>query len=185
MLIILSPSVTVVSILRLQALLAFATSTNPTWDNYNIHFWSTVEINIGIICACMPAMRQILVWLFPVVFGGSTLRETYGSGRGRRYNIPRSKSSPDELMTNDSLVALNRPGTAKTWDAAFESTSPTLKQWSSRKELKWAVSMEDIQLKRLSSSVVAGHDDSAYDQHRRSKSEVVIMETFLEPDSRD
>ena len=37
--------VTVVSILRLQSLLQFANSTNPTWDNLAVTQWSTVEIN--------------------------------------------------------------------------------------------------------------------------------------------
>lgn len=44
-----------------------------------MHLWSTIEINVAIMCACMPAMRQILVWLFPVVFGGATTL------RGRYY----------------------------------------------------------------------------------------------------
>ncbi|KAJ4397802.1 hypothetical protein N0V93_002039 [Gnomoniopsis smithogilvyi] len=172
--------VTVVSILRLQALLAFATSTNFTWDNYNVHFWSTIEINIGIMCACMPAMRQILVWLFPVVFGGSTVRGTYGSGnKGRLYNIPRSKTSPEGLTT-DSVVALNRPGTARMWDAS-SLAEPSLKQWSSRRELRWAVSMEDIKLKRLSSSVGPVDEELAYEDRRRSKDDVVITETHLGP----
>lgn len=67
-------SVTIFSIIRLQSLIDFANSTNPTWDNWSINYWSTVEINVGIICSCMPSIRQILTWLFPVVFGGSTIR---------------------------------------------------------------------------------------------------------------
>lgn len=180
MLIFSASSVTAVSILRLQALVAFATSTNFTWDNYNIHFWSTIEINIGIICACMPALRQMLVWLFPVVFGGSTLRETYGSGKGKRYNVPRSRSSPEDVTT-DSWMPLNRSGTVTTWDTA-SLTGPTLKQWSSHKDSRWIVSMEDVKLKRLDSWAVHGDEELAHEQRRRSKFEILIMETRLGPE---
>lgn len=85
-------SVTVVSALRLQALVTFASSTNPTFDNFDIQYWSTIELNVGIMCACMPAMRQMLAWVFPVVFsgtrsGGSAANSTQ---RRRRFNVPRS-----------------------------------------------------------------------------------------------
>lgn len=174
------PSVTAVSILRLQALVAFATSTNFTWDNYNIHFWSTIEINIGIMCACMPALRQILVWLFPVVFGGSTLRETYGSGKGKRYNVPRSKGSPDEVTT-DSLMPLNRSrsGTARVWEDPL-STGQMLKHCSPQKDSRWTVAMEDVKLRRLDSLAVTGDKPSAYEQRKGFKSEFVITETRLD-----
>ena len=57
--------------MRLQSLLNFANSTNPTWDNYEVINWSTIEINVGIICACLPSARLILVHFFPRVLGSS------------------------------------------------------------------------------------------------------------------
>ncbi len=66
------------SFLRLQSLVSFANSTNPTWDDWNVFNWSIIEINLGIICACMPTVRLILVRIFPAL-GGSTMH-TYGSG---------------------------------------------------------------------------------------------------------
>ncbi|KAF1999345.1 hypothetical protein P154DRAFT_229714 [Amniculicola lignicola CBS 123094] len=65
--------VTVVSILRLQSLVHFANSSNPTWDQWAVALWSDVEINVGIICACMPAMRVILVRIFPKALGTSAI----------------------------------------------------------------------------------------------------------------
>ncbi|ENH66884.1 hypothetical protein FOC1_g10007545 [Fusarium oxysporum f. sp. cubense race 1] len=53
--------VTVVSIIRLQFLVDLGSSHNPTYDQTDISIWSTVEINVGIICASMPALRVILV----------------------------------------------------------------------------------------------------------------------------
>src|SRR5690348_4722249 len=64
-------SVTVVSMLRLRSLITFAASTNPTWDQWDVAHWSTVEINVGIICACMPTFRTLLANALPKVFGSS------------------------------------------------------------------------------------------------------------------
>ncbi|CAK7201709.1 hypothetical protein SEUCBS139899_004421 [Sporothrix eucalyptigena] len=80
--------VTVVSILRLHSLLSFANSTNPTWDNYEVINWSTIEINVGIICACLPSARLILVHFFPRVLGSSqrSYNHYYNSGGGPNGN---------------------------------------------------------------------------------------------------
>lgn len=61
------------SILRLQSLVQFRSDTiNPTWDYVNVAIWSDVEVNVGIICICMPSLRLLLTRLFPKVFGGSS-----------------------------------------------------------------------------------------------------------------
>jgi len=58
-------SVTIVSIIRVKALVSVSTSENVTWDNYPAMLWSRLEINCGIICICMPTLRLVLVRLFP------------------------------------------------------------------------------------------------------------------------
>ncbi|KAG5983940.1 hypothetical protein E4U55_006647 [Claviceps digitariae] len=68
--------VTIVSILRLQSLVYFYSSSNPTWDLWYTAWWSTIEINIGLICACLPTIRVILVRMWPNVFGSSTIQST-------------------------------------------------------------------------------------------------------------
>lgn len=71
-------SVTIISIVRLQTLITFANSSNPSWDNLRVSQWSTIEVNVGIICACMPTLRLILVKLFPALT--STTRN-YGTNQ--------------------------------------------------------------------------------------------------------
>lgn len=61
--------VTVVSVLRLRSLVHFAASSNPTWDQADVVYWSTIEINVGILCASLPALRVILVKIFPAIMG--------------------------------------------------------------------------------------------------------------------
>lgn len=62
--------VTIVSIIRLKSLVTFANSVNPTWDNWDVSNWSTIELNVGIMCACLPSIRLIIVRMLPSL-GGS------------------------------------------------------------------------------------------------------------------
>ncbi|RDA89813.1 hypothetical protein CP533_0872 [Ophiocordyceps camponoti-saundersi (nom. inval.)] len=64
--------VTVVSVLRLRALDFSSHSANPTWDLFDVGIWSTVEINVGIMCVCMPSLRLLLVHLFPTLSTSSS-----------------------------------------------------------------------------------------------------------------
>ncbi|KAG9188993.1 hypothetical protein G6011_05861 [Alternaria panax] len=63
--------VTVVSILRLRSLVSFARTKNLTWDYLEAALWSIIEVNVGIICACMPSIRLGLVQLFPTLLGST------------------------------------------------------------------------------------------------------------------
>jgi hypothetical protein len=60
-----------VSALRLQSLINFGNSLNPTWDQADVIHWSNIEINVAIICSCMPALRVILVRMFPKIMGST------------------------------------------------------------------------------------------------------------------
>lgn len=53
----------------MQSLVHFASSNNPTWDQTDVIKWSNIEINVGIICACLPSLRVIFVRVFPNIFG--------------------------------------------------------------------------------------------------------------------
>ncbi|KAF7179935.1 hypothetical protein CNMCM7691_008987 [Aspergillus felis] len=64
--------VTLVSIIRLNSLIHFAATDNVTWDYVEIGYWSTIEVHVGIICACLPAMRALMRRLCPTMFGDTT-----------------------------------------------------------------------------------------------------------------
>ncbi|OAQ57526.1 extracellular membrane protein, 8-cysteine region, CFEM [Pochonia chlamydosporia 170] len=81
--------VTVVSILRLQSLINFANSTNPTWDNLIVGWWSTIEVNVGMICTCLPTVRLILVRAAPQFFStnvSSNKSQPTRNGNRSRYS---------------------------------------------------------------------------------------------------
>lgn len=89
-------SVTVISVVRLQALTTWADSSNPTWNNLSVSQWSTIEINVGIICASMPTLRLLLLRVFPRLSGNSQAYGGYNAGRSwgdKKSAVARSKSA--------------------------------------------------------------------------------------------
>jgi len=50
----------VISIVRLFTLHSAVNGTDPTWDNVPSAYWSVVELNCGIMCASLPALRPFL-----------------------------------------------------------------------------------------------------------------------------
>ncbi|KAI3401674.1 hypothetical protein diail_9338 [Diaporthe ilicicola] len=63
--------ITVVSVVRLSALVEFATTTNATYDNVPTAYWSVLELFVSIICCCLPAVRSLLIRAFPSCFGST------------------------------------------------------------------------------------------------------------------
>jgi len=59
----------VASIFRLRALYTSTKTKDPTWDKTATVYWSTVELNVGIMCASMPTLRSLFSRFFPNVFG--------------------------------------------------------------------------------------------------------------------
>jgi hypothetical protein len=62
-----------------------------TWDYFEVSIWSSVEITVGIICACMPTIRQALTKIFPGIMRGSSAKQYYG-GTGSK-GISRARKS--------------------------------------------------------------------------------------------
>jgi hypothetical protein len=100
--------VTIVSVLRLQALVHFGDSSNPTWDQFDVINWSTIEINVGIICACMPSIRVVLVRIFPRVFGST-----------RNNTNPLSSFGGSKPLTGGRL-GHNKDGSVITYTKTFD-----------------------------------------------------------------
>ncbi|KAH8708581.1 hypothetical protein GQ44DRAFT_627624 [Phaeosphaeriaceae sp. PMI808] len=67
----LGTSVSLVSVIRLYSLDNIATSNDLPFDNTAHAALSVVEVNIGIICACLPAMRSLFALMMPKYFSAT------------------------------------------------------------------------------------------------------------------
>ncbi|KAK6380315.1 hypothetical protein LTS17_005504 [Exophiala oligosperma] len=121
--------VTIVSILRLDTLFSFAKSSNVSYDGVPFGYWSSIELHVGIICACMPALYSLFKHYFPQVFGGGTVRgkstkgSTKGSNTGRSsrgaspaihldFQKDDNKDNFHPLVDVESIRGDSRPGVA-------------------------------------------------------------------------
>ncbi|KAL7945359.1 putative PTH11-type G-protein coupled receptor protein [Trichoderma barbatum] len=100
---ILGTFVSIISILRLKSVVFFAKLINPTWDQWNLAWWSTMEVNIGIICTCLPTLRLILKRMFPQLLStgdehsnDTAISRTGGASSKAETHIP---AFPIELST--------------------------------------------------------------------------------------
>ncbi|KAF6842283.1 CFEM domain-containing protein [Colletotrichum musicola] len=126
--------VTIVSILRLRSLVMFAKSINPTWDQFDMAFWTTLEVPTGIICCCLPAIRLILIKSFPKLFGMLTRRSDSHKHSGdpssdndksrsnnRMSRGPNAVSSTTELqaaMRNSKAIVCTKDFALETHDSS-------------------------------------------------------------------
>jgi hypothetical protein len=50
---------TICAIIRFHYLIVVPQSEDPYFDSIYINIWSMVEINVGILCACLPTLRPL------------------------------------------------------------------------------------------------------------------------------
>ncbi len=132
------------SILRLQSLVTFSNSQNPTWDQFDVSLWSIIEINVGIICTCMPTFRLILVRLFPVL--GGTSRHGYGyysNASNKPRSALRSHTRPGESGTTPSSSQMGSITYQKSYSVRYDE---------SETDQQSLVQLHDLDLKKSMAS---------------------------------
>lgn len=90
----------VLSILRLQSLYVISVSTDVSWDNPLAAMWSSMEINVGIICSvstcvpkldtsayadkhqCIPTLKGMLTRMFPSLAVGESYFSSHNGNLG-------------------------------------------------------------------------------------------------------
>ncbi|KAL2851549.1 hypothetical protein BJY01DRAFT_208836 [Aspergillus pseudoustus] len=106
--------ITGVSIYRTIMLKIFATSTNATWDQAAGGYWSVIEVDVGLFCVCLPAVRSLLGHVMPSVFGstkgtssaGQPLSNLSGSHHQHHLRPPRSSVVGGRSDANASFTQL-------------------------------------------------------------------------------
>jgi len=68
---------------------------------YDLSLWSTVEVCLGIVCACLPTIRLLLVRVFPILGRTNRQRSSYvfmANKTGLHYrDHPGAGKSADEV----------------------------------------------------------------------------------------
>lgn len=110
-------SVCVTSILRLHSIYVASVSTDITWDNVAAPTRSAVEVNVGIICACLPTLRPLISRIFPALLTTTNSaartgknsrgpRRSFNQGTGIRSNASGNHEYPfDEFSKKKGTTA--------------------------------------------------------------------------------
>jgi hypothetical protein len=99
--------------------------------------WSTVEFNVGIICACFAALRPVVNALFPKLLS-TTNRGTAGNSN----QFPPSSHSRAYYNRNDSTVELSR--TAVSAGAYGRGTAECTADGSSSDRISFDTATKDV-----------------------------------------
>ncbi|KAL4987806.1 hypothetical protein BDW68DRAFT_197132 [Aspergillus falconensis] len=97
--------VTVISILRLVETVGFNDTTNPTKDFVPVGVWSLLEIDVGIMCSCMPGIRALCKRLYNTLF-----KNRSQPGSGYRYGSRHSKPGSHRVQSPFKSSSTNDPG---------------------------------------------------------------------------
>ncbi|KAJ6279424.1 hypothetical protein J3E71DRAFT_222558 [Bipolaris maydis] len=108
---ILGASVTLVSIVRLYSLDAIANSKDVSFDNTDHAALSAVEVNVGIVCACLPGMRPLFALVLPQYFSESPRYLKY---RTFKIDVAAERNKYPLYTTGPPTAHITRPSTAQT-----------------------------------------------------------------------
>lgn len=75
-----------------------------TWDNGPAAYWSSVEVNVGIICACLPTLKAFMSRFFPKLLGVNSSSNNGGVGSTTRGTSGFRKS----MFGNNGVPTMNR-----------------------------------------------------------------------------
>ncbi|KAG8159075.1 hypothetical protein KVR01_010736 [Diaporthe batatas] len=76
----------VVSLVRLKTINNFTTTINPSRDFVEVGIWSGIEIDIGVVCPCLPSIRILIARYAPRCLG-------IGSSAGEESDQPSRPSA--------------------------------------------------------------------------------------------
>ncbi|KAI1505266.1 hypothetical protein F5X99DRAFT_430529 [Biscogniauxia marginata] len=103
--------ITVVSIVRLRSLIQFGTTQNLTQDYVEVGYWSTIEVPVGVMCACMPAIRSLFSLAFPRMFGSTDPGRSgyYPSSSSKQAKLASSPGNHHQIKVEQEWTVLVDP----------------------------------------------------------------------------
>lgn len=83
-----------ISVVRLAELYLQDGASDPSWDSSSLSYWTVIELNVGIMCACLPTLRPIIKKFIPALLG-STDGPTKGRSSLKLSTLRTTKPKPD------------------------------------------------------------------------------------------
>lgn len=133
-------SVVITSCLRVTTIDVQAKTPDKTYD-ISSTMWTAIEMNVAIVCACLPQIRPLIIKLFPRLMPGSYQNERSGfgspwspwppSGFSKAFSSP-AKSCESRWPQHENhdgipLSSFRRPETgSEEYILSEDKTSPTL-----------------------------------------------------------
>ncbi|KAE8453535.1 hypothetical protein EG329_010396 [Mollisiaceae sp. DMI_Dod_QoI] len=99
------------SIVKEVLLAAFFTDTDPFF-RYTFQIWNDIELNVGILAACLPALRPLFAWLLETAnaIKATGLRRTVLGSYASNQHYRQKEQLNLEVMPSRSTTALNQKG---------------------------------------------------------------------------
>lgn len=94
--------VTIVSVIRLWSLWK-ASHLNPTWDQAKLVYWSSIEVNVGVMCACLPTWRIMVLHYWKRVFPPPRRYSTVGSREKKKESSTLNSSAFGSSMSKSQV----------------------------------------------------------------------------------
>ncbi|KEF53462.1 uncharacterized protein A1O9_10437 [Exophiala aquamarina CBS 119918] len=98
--------VTLTSVARLTSLVRFRKTWNFTRDYTGISYMSTLEVDIGIICACMPAIQLLLRRVAPGILGSSITESSQLYPHTGSHARTKSTRHPSSHITQSKSITM-------------------------------------------------------------------------------
>ena len=102
-------STCLISILRLQSLYVVSHTDDITWNNPLPAIWSSTEVNVGILCSCLPTLKGLISRFYPSLFASNVHTYGYASRASAPIEIGDISSrppEPHELVAGDRVKEL-------------------------------------------------------------------------------
>lgn len=88
-----------------------------TEDYVEVGYWSTIEVPVGIICACMPSVRSLFSLVLPKVFSTSRKGTDYGFGGSVGPSI---RLESQQKLAGDKQISVKQEWAVVSSDAGLE-----------------------------------------------------------------
>ncbi|OBT52054.1 hypothetical protein VE04_07498, partial [Pseudogymnoascus sp. 24MN13] len=97
-----------VSMLRLNSIIDLAKQADSTFYSAETAYWSTIEVNVAIICACLPTLNPICRLFFPRYFRWTQSAKYDSNTRRERLGVEIEAGGQEELQWGRRRAAPGR-----------------------------------------------------------------------------